>query len=112
MTHESDGRVPNCSVLDRELRALHVLMDARFKSAEVAVAATERTLNHRFEQTNEWRAQLDRERTEFAKGIEVIGLRADIKRLEDFQSRMVGALGLAVFLGLAGFIALLRSLAL
>jgi len=107
-----DRVVPDCGVLDRELRALHTLMDTRFKAAEVAVAATERSLNQRFEQTNEWRAQLDRERTEFAKTIEVIGLRADIKRLEDFQSRMLGALGLAVFLGLAGFIALLRSLAL
>jgi hypothetical protein len=83
-----------CEILDRELRALRELIDARFKAAELANALSASALNVRFENVNEWRAQLDRERREFASKLSVEAIVSRLDRHQSWQDKADGAINL------------------
>lgn len=107
--------------VDQRFVDLEKLMEARFTAAALAVDLAKHAIDAKFENTNEWRRQLDREREEFAKSGDIKILAGDIKRNGEaiaidiqrhgeWMARMDGGLNLLRFMGFAGLIALLVEL--
>lgn len=90
-----------------EITALKELMGERDRGNRLAVELNAESIKGKFEQTNEWRAQLDRERTQFAAVSTVDGLEKDVRRIDGWQSKVTGALIFVSFLGFSGVVSLI-----
>lgn len=97
-------------VVDRELRALRILIDTRFDAVENASGILAQSTALRFEQTNEWRAQNDRERREFAKILALEAVSSRLRVVEEWRDSVIGALNMLRLLSAAGVIGLIITL--
>jgi len=80
-------------VLDREVRALRALMEARIASVEATAAALKDTIDHKFAQANEWREQsADRERAHAQERTNYV-TRRDLDIQVQARMREIAALG-------------------
>ena len=98
-------------VLNAELMALKRIIELQFENVRDAQALERLRIDAKFEVSNEWRKQLDRERMDFPSREHVEGslvtLHDQLRRVEIWQERAAGALILArilAALGAVGFV--------
>ena len=114
----SKGDVPLKDALEAELANIKEIMELQFANLRDAQILERLRIDAKFEVSNEWRKQLDRERLDFPSRENVeMSLRSiqlHLSKVESWQERAGGALTLARILaaiGAVGFVLTLLRMA-